>query len=166
MTLDFPVRCCWMKRRQQKRLAAAGSTRHYLHWIGAYNWAQDTVETLCVPHKTSSTFIGFLEYVLLQRLPDRPVVLVLDNASYHHAADVQACLSLFQERVMVVWLPPYSPDLNPIERFWLFLKNEVCANCLYPSLPLLQAAVEQLLQAQNDPFSRRFSLSRDFREPT
>lgn len=102
MTLDFPLRCCWMKRGEQKCLPAAGSTRHYLHWIGAYNWLNDTIEALCVPRKTSSNFICFLEYLLLQRLPHRPVVLVLDNASYHHAADVQACLSLFQERVMVV----------------------------------------------------------------
>jgi transposase len=163
MTLDFPIRCCWMKCGEQKRLPAAGNKRDYLHWIGAYNWLQDTIEALCVSRKTSLNFVCFLEYLLLQRVPDRPVVLVLDNASYHHAADVQACLSLFQERVMVVWLPPYSPDLNPIERFWLFLKNEVCANCLYPSLSVLRTAVEQLFHFQNDPYSRRFSLSRDFR---
>ena len=152
-----------MKRGQQKALPVTGNRRDYLHWMGAYNWLHDTIEARCFPRKTSPNFIGFLEDLLLLRVPHRPVVLVLDNASYHHAADVQACLSLFQERVMVVWLPPYSPDLNPIERFWLFLKNEVCANCLYPSLPLLQAAVEQLFVSQNDPASRRFSLARDFR---
>ena len=152
-----------MKRGQQTTLPAAGSSRSYLHWIGAYNWLHDTIEALCVPRKTSPNFICFLEYLLLQRVPDRPVVLVLDNASYHHAADVQACLSLFQNRVMVVWLPPYSPDLNPIERFWLFLKNEVSANCLYPSLPALQTAVQQFFVIQNDPVSRRFALARDFR---
>jgi len=163
MTLDFPLRCCWMKRAQQMALPATGNSRGYLHWMGAYNWLHNTIEALCVPRKTSPNFICFLEYLLLQRVPDRPLVLVLDNASYHHAVDVQAFLSLFQERVMVVWLPPYSPDLNPIERFWLFLKNAVCANCLYPSLPLLQTAVEQLFDMQNDPLHRRFSLSRDFR---
>lgn len=163
MTLDFPLRGCWMKRGEQKRLPAATNTRHYLHWIGAYNWLHDTIAALCVPRKTSSNFLHFLEYLLLQRYPDCPVVLVLDNASYHHAADVQAFLSLLQARVMVIWLPPYSPDLNPIERFWLFLKNEVCANCLYPSLPVLQSAVDLFFGAQNDPTSRRFSLSHDFR---
>lgn len=163
MTLDFPIRCCWMKRGEQKTLPAAGSTRHYLHWIGAYNWAQDTIEALCVARKTSSNFIYFLEYLLLHQIPDRPIVLVLDNASYHHAADVQAFFALLEHRLMVVWLPPYSPDLNPIERFWLFLKSEVCANCLYPSLSSLQKAVEQLFDTQNTPCSRRFSLSRDFR---
>ena len=122
MTLDFPIRCCWMKRAQQMALPAAGKSRDYLHWIGAYNWLQDTIEALCVPRKTSPNFIRFLEYLLVQRVPDRPVVLVLDNASYHHAADVQACLSLFQDRVMVVWLPPYSPDLNPIEMAFSKLK--------------------------------------------
>ena len=152
-----------MKRGEQKTLPAVGNRRDYLHWIGAYNWSHDTLEALCVPRKTSPNFICFLEYLLLQRIPDRPIVLVLDNASYHHAADVEAFFSLLQERVMVVWLPPYSPDLNPIERFWLFLKNEVCANCLYPSLAGLQTAVEHLFETQNDPSSRRFSLSRDFR---
>ena len=152
-----------MKRGQQTKLPVSSHTRHCVHWVGAYNWCQNTIETLRVGRKTSQTFIHFLDHLLVDCYPDRPVVLVMDNASYHHGADVQAALSLFQERVMVCWLPPYSPDLNPIERFWLFLKNEVCANRLFADLEQLITAVEALLLAQNDPTSRRFSLSDFFR---
>jgi transposase len=50
-------------------------------------------------------------------------VLVIDNASYHQSASARAALSLFEHRVMVIWLPTYCSDLNPIERFCRFLKD-------------------------------------------
>jgi len=43
----------------------------------------------------------------------------------------QAALSLFEDRVLVFWLPPYCADLNPIERYWRHLKDLACANRLH-----------------------------------
>jgi len=54
----------------------------------------------------------------------------MDNTSYHKSASAFAALSLFEHRVMVVWLPPHCSDLNPIERFWRHLKDRDCANKL------------------------------------
>jgi len=67
-----------------------------------------------VERKNSQTFIQFLEYLLVQCFPDDKIILVLDNASSHKSKAALAALSLFEPRVRVVWLPKYSPDLNPI----------------------------------------------------
>jgi transposase len=68
--------------------------------------------------KNSVTFCLFIEY-LMQSIPEgKPIVLVLDNASYHHSQVSQAMLAYYEDRAMVFWLPPYCSDLNPIERFW------------------------------------------------
>jgi transposase len=73
----------------------------------------------------------------------------MDNATYHKSAATCAALSLFDDRVHVLWLPAYCPLLNPIERFWLHLKRLACANKLYSSLNDLIARVEAALLQQN-----------------
>lgn len=140
-----------MKRGQQKRLPAHTGYRHLVHLIGALDCQTTAVHALPVARKTSTRFVEFVEWLCLQVYPDEPLVLVLDNVSYHHAADVQALLTLLQPRVQVVWLPTYSPDMNPIERFWLFLKNQVYANRLFPSLPALLTHLQCWLTIQNIP---------------
>lgn len=163
MSLTFPLRACWMKRNQQKRLPAGPEKRAYLHVVGAYNWRTDTVHCLSVERKNSQTFIEFLEYLLIHCYPTQSIVLVLDNASYHQSAATRAALSLFAHRVHVIWLPVYSPDLNLIERFWRHLKDLACANKLYLNVPALWASVQLILSAQNDPSSSlHLAFSKDF----
>lgn len=71
--------------------------------------------------------------------------VVLDNASAHTTAAVQAFARLHGERLELVYLPTYSPHLNPIERLWRFLRGQVTRNRFYDSLmDLVKAAVHWL----------------------
>lgn len=137
-----------MKRGQQKRIPTPGVQQRQ-HIIGAYDWANDAVAWTTAERKNSAHFVSFLEHLLLECYPTERVVLVMDNASFHKSKTALAALSLFERRVIVIWLPPYCSTLNPIERFWRHLKDAVCINTLYPSLPDLSAAVERQLDRQN-----------------
>jgi transposase len=164
LSLTYPLRRCWMKRGQQKRLPAYTGYRHLVHLIGAFDWASVAVHALPVERKTSARFLTFVEWLCLELYPDEPLVLVLDNVSYHHSADVRALFALLQPRVQILWLPKYSPDMNPIERFWLYLKNQVYANRLFPSLPTLQEHLQLWLTIQNTPnHPLRFGFANSFR---
>lgn len=55
--------------------------------------------------------------------PESKSVLVMDNASFHHSERVQQLC--FDAGVKLVYLPPYSPDLNPIEEFFAELKAHI-----------------------------------------
>ena len=93
--------------------------------------------------------------------PTAGLVLVMDNASYHRSAAVQAALSLYEHRLMVFWLPPYCPTLNPIERFWRHLKDIATANKLFLTINGLLANLEHVLDAQNQPeHSLRMNLNK------
>ena len=81
--------------------------------------------------------------------PRQHLILVMDNASYHHSKTVQAALSLYEDRLLVIWLPKYSPFLNPIERFWLHFKQLAVANRLHRSIEALQVSVDEVMQQQN-----------------
>jgi transposase len=69
----------------------------------------------------------------------------MDNASYNKSTSVLAALSLFEQRVMVVWLPTYCSNLNPIEPFWRFLKDLAYANKLEDNLLEVVKAAENIL---------------------
>jgi transposase len=50
-------------------------------------------------------------------------VIILDNASFHKSQETQKLIEEVECRVL--FLPPYSPDLNPIEKYWANMKNKV-----------------------------------------
>ncbi len=108
-----------MKRGQRKLIPGAGPSQS-LHVFGAYDWDSGFVSYTTAPRKNTDSFVAFLEH-LLSDYPHQKLILVMDNASYHRSATAQAALSLYADRVLVFWLPTYSPFLNPIERFWLHL---------------------------------------------
>jgi transposase len=164
LSLNYPIRNCWMRRGQQKRITAFSGKREYLHVIGGYNWRSDEVTDLNVERKNSDSFIEFLEQLLVTTYPTQAVILVMDNASYHYSAKVQAALSLFEHRVQVFWLPQYCPELNVIERFWLHLKQTAWANKLYITREALRQAVAQVMEQQRDPScSQRLTFAKFFR---
>lgn len=70
----------------------------------------------------SLLFEVFVQEAVLPRLP-RGSVLVLDNARIHHGPTLQK--SVEAAGCSLLYLPPYSPDLNPIELVWSWLKEKV-----------------------------------------
>jgi len=73
----------------------------------------------------SATFMSFGEWLCLEICPTDSLVLVLDKVAYHRSANIMALFALLERRVQVLWLPKYSPDMNPIERFWFHLKHNI-----------------------------------------
>jgi len=62
-----------------------------------------------------------------------------------------------------MFLPKYCSQLNPIERFWKYLKSSACANKLFPNMDALIVSVEKVLLQQNDIHSpSRFMLLKNF----
>ena len=150
-----------MKRGQQKAIPAFSGKRQYLHVIGAYNWRTGQIITMTAPKKNSAAFCLFIEYLFASVSGDKPVVLVLDNASFHHSYVSEATLAYFEDRSMVFWLPPYCSDLNPIERFWRHLKETACANRLFKVIQDMIDSVDKVLTVQNDlSHSDRFLFSK------
>ena len=151
LNLHPPLRACWMKRGQQKRVPAPGTPEMH-HVFAAYDWQTDNLIWTTSARKNSEAFVTFLEELLVRHQPTGRCVLVLDNASYHTSATSRAALSLFEHRVLIIWLPPYCAlELNPIERYWRHLKDQICVNKLHPSLNELIASVEAELERQNNP---------------
>lgn len=89
-------------------------------------------------------------------------MLVMDNAAYHKSAPSLAALSLFEHRVLVIWLPTYCSELNPIERYWRHLKDRACANKLQDSIDeVAKAAVNAMVDQNTLTSASRYHVSKN-----
>ena len=70
----------------------------------------------------SSLFETWFETKLMCELPSNSVI-VIDNAAFHRKKQLICLAQKYGHRL--IFLPPYSPELNPIENFWACLKREL-----------------------------------------
>ncbi len=89
----------------------------------------------------SLSFEAFLKRLLRHRSHTRRMVVVLDNASYHHAASLRPLLRKYRRVLTLLFLPPYSPQLAPIERVWKLARRLATHNRYFPTLDELIGAV-------------------------
>ena len=72
----------------------------------------------------------------------RRVVLIIDNAGYHHARLHEDWREEHAADFWLEFLPPYSPELNPIERVWKLTRRKCLHNCYFPSLEAITQTAE------------------------
>jgi len=97
-------------------------------------------------HLTSDELIGLLA---VRHRTDRPLIVVLDNARFHRSLDVQDAIpELWKRRIYLYYLPPYSPELNAVERVFRTIKHHDLPERTYPTLPGLTKAVEAAFARQ------------------
>jgi transposase len=98
--------------------------------------------TLVLPAVNAAAMQIFLDHVAACRPSDAHLVLVLDGAGWHVSHDLAV-----PENITLVVLPPYSPELNPVERVWLYLRER------FLSLRLLHST-EAIIDACCDAWMR------------
>ena len=112
--------------------------------VGAINPTDGQLVSLIVPHSDTQVFQAFLD-TMAKEVPEngQTIWLVLDNASWHKSK------ALNWHHLRVKFLPPYSPDFNPIERLWQYLKGHQPAGYLTKSgvelADKLEASIRELL---------------------
>jgi transposase len=89
------------------------------------------------------TFERFLRRLWRVAAPSRRLIVVIaDNAKYHHARLHADWRHQHAERFSLDFLPPYSPELNPIERVWKLTRRLCLHNRYFPILEMVIEAVE------------------------
>ena len=97
------------------------------------------------------TFQSFLEKVIFHQLSDRRLVVILDNAKYHHANFLKPFLRCHRKQLKLEFLPAYSPELNPIERVWKLTRRLCTHNRYFSRLADLLDAVSGQLTFWKEP---------------
>lgn len=103
----------------------APAGRQRLNVVGAVNAISKQIITLCNDSYVNALVITDFLIKLKKEAGNLPIVIVLDNARYQHCKYVQQVAK--DLGITLLFLPPYSPNLNLIERLWKMTKKK----CLY-----------------------------------
>lgn len=147
------TRCrMWIPREDRDPVVLHAPTRKSVALFGAVNLLTGTLVTMFAPQFDALTFQAFLRMLLRHRRRSRnQTVIVLDNARYHHAALLAPFLEQRHSFLRLSFLPPYSPDLNPIERVWKHLRKLATHNQYFSSLEELTHAVANEIKRFEKP---------------
>ncbi len=103
----------------------AASGRHRINVLGALNPVTHKMETIVNTDYVRATTIAEMLELLARKFKGLPIYIVLDNARYQRCKYIEELAG--ELNIELVFLPPYSPNLNLIERMWRYIKKEVLA---------------------------------------
>jgi transposase len=139
------TRCrMWVPPEDKDPVLLHAPTRKSVACFGAVSVRAGKLVTLFEPKFNAESFQRFLQLLLKHRACRKRLVLVLDNARYHHARALQPWLRQHRKLLTLLFLPPYSPELNPIERVWKLTRRLATHNRHFPTLDdILNAVTER-----------------------
>jgi transposase len=147
------IRSMWMKVGQQVRVVVpAAWNRGFTVFLALNPFTGAFVYELLDRHN-GEAFVTFLEK-LVATCPGRAIHFLLDNARYHSCRLVHEWLDLHPQ-VHLVWLPKRSPQCNPVEDLWRWLKPEIAANRTHHDLEPLRDACRTELDKLTPEEARR-----------
>ena len=102
-------------------------------------------------HFTAKTFIRFMRKMRREH-PDRPIVLIVDGAPIHKAKAVRSFVKENEDWLQLEILPPYSPEENPTEQSWGFIKTKkLNASTVKDKSELRRAVTNAMKDLKRDP---------------
>jgi transposase len=121
----------WIKQgRKNDKFIATNTGRQRLNLHGALNLSTLTATTNLVETVNAQSVLKTLN-TLLKKYPHGKIHLILDNAKYYHSNLIKEWRR-HHTRVKFHFIPPYSPNLNIIERLWLYYHKKVTHNRYFP----------------------------------
>ena len=111
----------WAKKGETPKLKVTGD-RGSIAVSSAISPAGRMVFRIEKGRVTSKTFIDFLKQIIKNH-PWRKIIVIVDNSPTHTAKAVKDFVEENKNKIAVYYLPTYSPDLNPDEEVWKYLKN-------------------------------------------
>jgi transposase len=128
----------WIRKGKEQTLPTTAS-RTRINIVGALQLSTMRIINNHYETINGETMITFLKEIKMH-YPDAPRVhLILDNAGYHKDEVFQRTAN--EQGFTLHFLPPYSPNLNPIERLWKVLNEEVRNNCYFQTAKEFREAI-------------------------
>jgi len=130
LNLNPDIGCMWMERGRQAQVVTPGTNvKRYLS--GSMSWRTGELVVTEGTRRNAELFVRHLDDLRRRFRYCRRIHVVCDNARFHTIAGsrvVRRYLAEHGDRVVLHYLPAYSPQDNPIERVWWHLHEEITRN--------------------------------------
>jgi len=123
-------------------------THEYTYAYGAVDVLSGELDSLILPHVNTDCMQIFLDEVGA-RHPQRQIIMVLDGAGWHASAALKPPCNM-----RLLSLPPYAPELNPVEHLWDELREKFFHNKAFNSMDALEDQLETGLRTLENDRSR------------
>jgi len=125
----------WSEKGRQPIIKQKQSNRERHTLFGSVNPISGEVIVQKAEQGNAKSFKKYLKKVLNNySYTDGKIHMILDNVRYHHAKILKPFLEKNKSKLELIFLPPYSPDLNPIERVWWYMRKKISNNRYIESL--------------------------------
>ena len=146
------TRCrMWVPPEEKDPIVKHAPTRKSIAVFGAVEANTGKMIVMDTPQFNAETFLLFLKRLIKSKRRNKKIVLVLDNARYHHALKLQPWLKKNETKIELLFLPPYSPDLNNIERVWKLTRRICTHNRYFATIDELLNVVKQQMKVWRKP---------------
>ena len=132
------LKAMWSPKGQQVMIPTPGQpSKHY--GIGAVNYHSGETLVLVRRRKRRREIVELLQ-ALVDKHPHETVYVAWDNVSTHRDGEIEAVVRGAAGRLVLLYLPTYSPWLNPAEMLWRHFRREVTHCELFESIKAVIAA--------------------------
>jgi len=126
-------------------------TRKSIAFFGAVRPSDGILVTQRANRFNAETFQQFLSQLIHRKRRGRKMMVVVDNARWHHAKSLTPWLNHHRETLRLDYLPPYSPEINHIERVWKLTRRLCTHNHYFEELEELVGTVENQFEPWTKP---------------
>jgi transposase len=138
-------RRCWVPEGVRPEVCRQ-IVREYTYAFGAVSPHDGVLDTLVLPEVNGETMSLFLAEVS-RRHAQESVLMILDGAGWHRCRDL-----VVPENIRLLPLPPYSPQLNPMEHIWDEIREKWFPNLTFRTLGAVEDRLVEAAQAlEHDP---------------
>lgn len=135
---------CCMLWCIQRLFIRSGAGRNRINVLGVLNATSQQITTLINTNYINAEVITDFLAQLRKQYADLPITIVLDNARYQHCKAVVAFAESLH--IKLLFLPPYSPNLNIIERLWKFAKKKLLYGQYYQNPTVFHQTITTFFQ--------------------
>ena len=143
---------CWCKERKCVPSAYGRRRANLLGFMDAVT--HETVGVMNDSYLNSDSVCEGL-VKLRNKYPDKYLHVIMDNAAYQRCSKVTEKAN--ELNINLVFLPPYSPNLNLIERLWKFLRKKVLANKYYNNFNSFYDAIQTFVNVLHIEYNDQLS---------
>lgn len=143
-TMATKVVCGWIKKGVDKPIGQTAS-RTRVNVMGAIELATMNVVSCRPDYVNAETTVAFFDQLKLAYPLAPSIHIILDQSGYHRSQLVRD--EALKRNIVLHYLPPYSPNLNPIERLWKVMNENVRNNVLFKSAKHFRDAISEFFES-------------------